>query len=58
MKVLLLGGSGLLGGPARDAFLAAGHDVTVVSRGAIENPASIRAIRVSPSISSRTTRTM
>lgn len=46
MKVLLLGGSGLLGGPARDAFLAAGHDVTVVSRGAIENPEPTRSIRV------------
>ncbi len=33
MRVLLLGGSGLLSGAAREAFLAAGHDVTVVVRG-------------------------
>lgn len=46
MKVLLLGGSGLLGGPTRDAFVAAGHDVTVASRGALANPPSVRSIRV------------
>ena len=46
MKVLLVGGSGLLGGAARDAFVSAGHDVTVVSRGALANPESIRSIRV------------
>lgn len=33
LKTLLLGGSGLLSGAAREAFLAAGHDVTVLSRG-------------------------
>ncbi|MDQ7772950.1 MAG: NAD-dependent epimerase/dehydratase family protein [Elusimicrobiales bacterium] len=33
MRVLLLGASGLLSGAAREAFLAAGHDVAVVSRG-------------------------
>lgn len=33
MRILLLGGSGLLSGAARDTFLAAGHDVTVLSRG-------------------------
>ncbi len=33
LRVLLLGGSGLLSGAAREAFLAAGHAVTVVSRG-------------------------
>ena len=33
MRILLLGGSGLLSGAAREAFLAAGHDVTVVVRG-------------------------
>ncbi len=33
MRILLLGGSGLLSGSAREAFLAAGHDVTVFSRG-------------------------
>ncbi|HNT96892.1 MAG TPA: NAD-dependent epimerase/dehydratase family protein [Elusimicrobiales bacterium] len=32
-RVLLLGASGLLSGAAREAFLAAGHDVSVVSRG-------------------------
>ncbi len=34
LRVLLLGGSGLLSGAAREAFLAAGHYVTVVTRGA------------------------
>jgi nucleoside-diphosphate-sugar epimerase len=33
MRILLLGASGLLSGAAREAFLAAGHDVTVLSRG-------------------------
>ncbi|MDD2805761.1 MAG: NAD-dependent epimerase/dehydratase family protein [Elusimicrobiales bacterium] len=33
LNVLLLGGSGLLSGAARGAFLAAGHSVTVLSRG-------------------------
>ena len=33
MRVLLLGGSGLLSGAARTAFLTAGHDVTVLTRG-------------------------
>lgn len=33
MRVLLLGASGLLSGAARDALLAAGHEVTVLSRG-------------------------
>ena len=33
LRILLLGGSGLLSGAAREAFLAAGHEVTVVSRG-------------------------
>jgi nucleoside-diphosphate-sugar epimerase len=32
-RVLLLGGSGLLSGAAREAFLAAGCEVTVLSRG-------------------------
>lgn len=32
-RFLLIGGSGLLGGPAREAFLAAGHEVTVLTRG-------------------------
>jgi 2'-hydroxyisoflavone reductase len=42
MRILLLGGSGLLSGTARDAFLAAGHDVTVVSRGERPLPAHPR----------------
>lgn len=33
LKTLLLGSSGLLSGAAREAFLAAGHEVTVLSRG-------------------------
>lgn len=33
MRLLLLGASGLLSGAAREAFLAAGHDVVVLSRG-------------------------
>lgn len=33
VRVLLLGGSGLLSGVAREAFLATGHHVTVVVRG-------------------------
>jgi nucleoside-diphosphate-sugar epimerase len=42
MRILLLGGSGLLSGAARDTFLAAGHDVTVLSRGARPLPAHAR----------------
>jgi len=42
MRVLLLGGSGLLSGAAREAFLAAGHDVTVVVRGTTPPPAHER----------------
>ncbi len=46
-RVLLLGGSGLLSGAAREAFLAAGHEVTVVSRGARPLPPHprLRALR-------------
>lgn len=33
MRILLLGGSGLLSGAAVDAFLRDGHDVSVVTRG-------------------------
>ncbi len=33
MRILLLGGSGLLSAAAAEAFLAAGHDVSAVSRG-------------------------
>ncbi len=42
MKVLLLGGGGLLSGAAWEAFLAAGHDVTVLTRGARELPSADR----------------
>jgi 2'-hydroxyisoflavone reductase len=42
MRVLLLGASGLLSGAARDALLAAGHDVTVVSRGTRPVPSHAR----------------
>lgn len=38
MRVLLLGGSGTLSGAARGAFLAAGHEVSVVSRGSRPMP--------------------
>lgn len=46
-RVLLIGGSGLLGGPAREAFLAAGHEVTVLTRGGRELPPHprLRALR-------------
>ena len=46
-RVLLLGGSGLLGGPAREAFLAAGHEVTVLTRGgrALPPHPRLRALR-------------
>ena len=33
MRILLLGGSGLLGGPMARTLLAAGHTVTVLTRG-------------------------
>src|SRR5262245_57260671 len=33
MRILLLGGSGLLSGTAARAFLRMGHDVSVLSRG-------------------------
>lgn len=32
-RILLLGGAGLLSGAAREAFLAAGHEVTALTRG-------------------------
>lgn len=44
MRVLLVGGSGLLSGTARQAFLDAGHDVTVVVRGTHPLPAHERLI--------------
>jgi len=52
-RVLLLGGSGLLSGAARGAFLAAGHSVTVLSRGTRALPAhpglsELRADRKDP----------
>lgn len=42
MRILLLGSSGLLSGAAREAFLAAGHDVFVVSRGSRPIPSHPR----------------
>jgi nucleoside-diphosphate-sugar epimerase len=42
MRILLLGGSGLLSGAARAAFLAAGHEVSVLSRGERALPAAER----------------
>ena len=47
LRVLLLGGSGLLSGAAREAFLAAGCAVTVVSRGNLPLPPHprLRALR-------------
>ena len=47
MRILLLGAAGLLSGAAREAFLASGHDVTVLSRGSRTLPAHarLRALR-------------
>ncbi|MEQ1833624.1 MAG: NAD-dependent epimerase/dehydratase family protein, partial [Candidatus Eisenbacteria bacterium] len=47
MRILLLGSAGLLSGAAREAFLAAGHDVTVLSRGQrpVEAQPRLHAIR-------------
>ncbi len=42
MRVLLFGGSGTLSGAAREVFLAAGHDVAVVSRGSRPLPSHPR----------------
>src|SRR6266478_1443647 len=42
MRILLLGGSGLLSAAARDALLSAGHDVSVLTRGERELPATAR----------------
>jgi 2'-hydroxyisoflavone reductase len=42
MRVLLLGASGLLSGAAREAFLAAGHEVSVVFRGSLPLPSHPR----------------
>src|SRR5712691_11328960 len=42
MRILLLGGSGLLSGAARETFLAAGHDVSVLARGGRPLPAHPR----------------
>ncbi len=47
LRILLLGGSGLLSGAAREAFLAAGHEVTVLTRGsqALPQQPRLRALR-------------
>lgn len=42
MRILLLGASGTLSGAAREAFLAAGHDVAAVSRGSRPLPSHPR----------------
>ncbi len=44
MRILLLGGSGLLGAPAVRALLAAGHAVTVLTRGRRGVPAGVEAL--------------
>ena len=43
-RVLLLGGSGLLGAPAARVLRDAGHEVTVVSRGRREPVAGVRSL--------------
>jgi len=43
-RVLLLGGSGLLGGPVSRTLRDAGHDVTVLSRGLRDVPAGVRPV--------------
>lgn len=44
LDVLLLGGSGLISGAAAAAFIAAGHRVSVLSRGRRPLPAGVEAI--------------
>ncbi len=44
MRVLILGGSGLLGAPAARAFAARGHDVDVLTRGTRPLPAGVHAL--------------
>lgn len=43
-RALVLGGSGLIGAPVTRALVAAGHDVTVVTRGARPLPAGARPL--------------
>jgi nucleoside-diphosphate-sugar epimerase len=45
MRVLLLGGSGLLSGAALRAFTAAGHQVSVLSRGGRPLPPGVQHVR-------------
>src|SRR5690242_18655315 len=45
MRILLLGGSGLLSGAALRAFVRAGHDVSVLSRGTRPLPPGVRHLR-------------
>lgn len=44
MRVLIAGGSGLIGGPATRALLARGHEVTVLARGTHVAPAGARLL--------------
>jgi nucleoside-diphosphate-sugar epimerase len=46
MNALVLGGTGVLGRPVTEALLAAGHEVTVLSRGACERVSGARALTV------------
>lgn len=44
MRVLLVGGAGFIGGHVGRAFLAAGHDVSVISRGRTPVPEGVEAL--------------
>lgn len=44
MRILLLGGTGLIGGATREALLAAGHELTVLSRRPLAEGPRLRVI--------------
>src|SRR5512140_3367576 len=44
MRVLIAGGTGLIGTPSVRAFLAGGHDVTLLTRGTRAVPAGVRTL--------------